>query len=162
MEITARWLELWERGEISDEVLADQIGELVARRDGARGFFVVSMTAEAPLMDRLPEPLVAELRRIGEDVVDLTARNLAMSAAMALEHRRSGALDLAAGSERVKLRSTELLRQLEPNLVKRSLENLLAATEGKGEEVSFMDRNNYNQDHRQAIATAILDVADAD
>ena len=66
MEITGHWLELWERGEISDEVLADQVGELVKRRDGARGFFVVAMTSEVPLMDRLPEPLVAGLRRAGE------------------------------------------------------------------------------------------------
>ena len=37
MEITAQWLGLWEAGELSDEVLADRVGELVASRDGARG-----------------------------------------------------------------------------------------------------------------------------
>ena len=40
MEITAQWLQLWEHGELSDEVLADRVAELVASRDGARGFFV--------------------------------------------------------------------------------------------------------------------------
>ena len=54
IEITAQWLRLWEEGELSDEVLADRFAELVASRDGARGFFVVSLAGDSPLMDRLP------------------------------------------------------------------------------------------------------------
>ena len=42
MEIAAGWLKQWDDEEISDEVIADRVGELVASRDGARGFFVVS------------------------------------------------------------------------------------------------------------------------
>ena len=90
MEITAQWLGLWERGELSDEVLADRVTELVASRDGARGFFVVSLAGDCPLMDRLPDPVVIQLRSAGEGVVDLSVRNLAMSTAMALHHGRSG------------------------------------------------------------------------
>lgn len=90
MEITAQWLELWEHGELSDEVLADRVAELVASRDGARGFFVVSLAGDCPLMDRLPETLLLQLRLAGEGVVDLSARNLAMSTAMALHHQRAG------------------------------------------------------------------------
>jgi hypothetical protein len=41
-------------------------------------------------MDRLPEPLVLQLRGAGDGVVDLTARNLAMSTAMVLAHGRAG------------------------------------------------------------------------
>ena len=89
MEITAQWLGLWENGELSDEVLADRVGELVASRDGGRGFFVVSLAGDCPLMDRLPDPLVTQLRAAGDGVVDLTARNLAMSTAMALHHQRA-------------------------------------------------------------------------
>ncbi|MEB3183965.1 MAG: hypothetical protein VKN15_06205, partial [Cyanobacteriota bacterium] len=84
MEIASHWLALWEAGELSDEVLADRVAELVASRDGARGFFVVSLSGDSPLLDRLPEPLLLQLRAAGEGVVDLTARNLAMSTAMAL------------------------------------------------------------------------------
>ena len=53
MEITATWLQQWENEEISDEVLADRIGGIVASRDGARGFFVVSLAGDSALMDRL-------------------------------------------------------------------------------------------------------------
>lgn len=48
MEITAQWLGLWENGELSDEVLADRVGELVQSRDGARGFFVVALAGDSP------------------------------------------------------------------------------------------------------------------
>jgi hypothetical protein len=167
MEIAAQWIGLWEAGELSDEVLADRVGELVASQDGARGFFVVGLTGEAPLLDRLPEPLVAALRQAGPGVVDLTARNLAMSTAMVLHHRRSGDRDHQAGSERVQLRSTELLRQLEPVAVKQRLESLLAAAAQDGdsegavaEDRAFLDRWGYDAEQRQAIAAAIEAVAD--
>ena len=127
MEITAAWLQQWDNEEISDEVLADRIGEMVASRDGARGFFVVSLAGESVLMDRLPDAVVGQLRGAGAGVVDLSVRNLAMSTAMAVHHRRTGDEVQQAGSERVSNRCIELLRLLEPAEVKERLEQLLAA-----------------------------------
>ena len=160
MEIAAQWLGLWEHGELSDEVLADRVGELVASRDGARGFFVVALAGDCPLMDRLPDPLVMALRAAGASVVDLTARNLAMSTAMALHHGRAGDEGQRGGSERVAARCHELLRLLEPSAVRDRLETLLAATRGEGEDLAFLDRWGYDVEQRQAIATAVLAVAD--
>ena len=161
LEIANQWLALWEAGELSDEVLADRVSELVASRDGARGFFVVALAGDSPLMDRLPDPVALVLRAAGEGVVDLSVRNLAMSSAMALQHRRSGDGTMQAGSERVQARSTELLRLLEPGLVKQRLETLLEATGGKGEDVAFLDRWGYDAEQRSAIAAAVLAVAEA-
>jgi hypothetical protein len=152
MEISAQWLQLWEQGELSEEVLADRVAELVASRDGARGFFVVSLAGDSPLMDRLPDPVVLALRLAGDGVVDLTARNLAMSTAMALHHRRSGDGQQQAGSERVTARCLELLRLLEPGAVRDRLELLLAATRGEGEDVAFLDRWGYDAEQRAAMA----------
>ncbi|MBW0165974.1 MAG: hypothetical protein KXJ49_00565 [Vulcanococcus sp.] len=160
MEITAQWLALWENGELSDEVLSDRVAELVASRDGARGFFVVSLAGDSPLMDRLPDPVVLALRQAGDGVVDLSARNLAMSTAMALHHQRNGDAGQQGGSERVQLRCTELLRLLEPVAVKERLETLLEATDGRGEDVAFLDRWGYDADQRAAIADAVLAVAE--
>ncbi|MFY8149957.1 MAG: hypothetical protein ACOVNL_12180 [Prochlorococcaceae cyanobacterium] len=161
MEITAQWLGLWESGELSDEVLADRIAELVASRDGARGFFVVSLAGDCPLMDRLPEPVVLQLRAAGAEVVDLTARNLAMSTAMAVHHGRGGDSDQQAASERVTARCLELLRLLEPGAVKQRLETLLqAARDGQGEEVAFLERWGYDQEQKQAIRRSIEAVAE--
>ena len=160
MEITAQWLALWDNGELSDEVLGDRVAEIVASRDGARGFFVVSLAGDSPLMDRLPDPVVLALRQAGDGVVDLTARNLAMSTAMALHHQRSGDAVQQCGSERVQLRCTELLRLLEPETVKQRLETLLEATAGRGDDVAFLDRWGYDPEQRAAIADAVLAVAE--
>jgi hypothetical protein len=160
MEITAQWLALWENGELSDEVLADRVAELVASRDGARGFFVVSLAGDGPLMDRLPEPLLLQLRLAGEGVVDLSVRNLAMSTAMALHHQRAGDAAQQGASERVQTRCTELLRGLEPQAVKQRLETLLAATAGEGDDVAFLERWGYDAEQTAAIAAAIEAVAE--
>ena len=160
MEITAQWLALWENGELSDEVIGDRISELVASRDGAQGFFVVSLAGDCPLMDRLPDPVVFALRQAGDGVVDLSARNLAMSTAMALHHERNADVAQQAGSERVQSRCTELLRVLEPEAVKGRLETLLEATEGRGEDVAFLKRWGYDAGQTAAIAEAVLAVAE--
>ena len=155
MEITAQWIGLWEGGELSDEVLADRVGELVASRDGARGFFVVALAGDSAVMDRLPEPLAEALRRAGEGVVDLTARNLAMSTAMAVHHCRVGDSGQQERSLRVQRRSTELLLWLDPEPVARRLEVLLEACAGRGEDVAFLQRWGYDAEQIRAIAGAI-------
>jgi hypothetical protein len=164
MQTAQAWLAAWEAGELSDEVLADRVGELVAELDGARGFFVVALTGEVPLLDRLPEPLLLQLRRNGPLVVDLTARNLAMSTAMALQHGRSGDAEQQAASLRVQARCRELLRQLEPGAVRDRLEPLLAAAAGTAAadaaDGAFLERWGYDAEQRRAIAEAIEAVAE--
>jgi hypothetical protein len=93
-------------------------------------------------------------------VVDLTARNLAMSTAMVLTHGRSGADEQRLGSERVARRCGDLLRQLDSSLVKVRLETLLEATAGRGDDVGFLQRWGYDAEQKSAIASAVLAVAD--
>jgi len=93
-------------------------------------------------------------------VVDLTARNLAMSTAMGLAHGRTGAEDQRQGSERVARRCSDLLRQLDSSLVKVRLETLLEATAGRGDDVGFLQRWGYDDEQKSAIARAVLAVAD--
>jgi len=130
MALASTWIAQWEAEELSDEVLAERVGGLVRDRDGARGFFVVALSGEGPLMDRLPEVLVQQLR----------AQQIA--------------------SRRIASRSTELLRMLEPRLVKQRLEQLLEGTRGQGEDQAFLERWGYDETQIQAIAEAAQAVAE--
>ena len=161
MEIAAGWMKQWDQDEISDEVMADRVGALVASRDGARGFFVMSLAGDSALMDRLPDALLIKLREAGDGVVDLTARNLAMSAAMAVHHRNNNDDEQAAGSERVNQRCSELLRQLDSQRVKDRLEILLeAAHHSRGDDLAFLERWGYDEHQKQAIGDAVQAVAE--
>jgi len=160
MSLASQWLEEWEQDELSDEVLAERVGDLVSSRDGARGFFVVAMTGEGPLLDRMPEALIQRLRLAGEGVVDLTARNMAMGTAMAVHHQRNQDGVSAMASQRVSERSRALLRLLEPNLVKGRLESMLAGTRGEGQDVDFLAWWGYDAEQLDQIAAAIEAVAE--
>jgi len=155
------WCNAWERGELSDEILAERVSELLASREGGRGFFVISLTSDSPLMDRLPDPLVLKLREAGETVIDLAVRNLAMSSAMALHHQRQEDETKQIGSERITARCLDLLRLLDPKKVKKRLETLLEATKGEGVDVAFLERWGYDNQQKLAIASSIYAVAES-
>ncbi|KGG16286.1 MULTISPECIES: hypothetical protein [unclassified Prochlorococcus] len=154
------WCTAWESGELSDEVLADRVSELLETINGARGFFVFSLSSDSPLMDRLPDALVFVLRNTGKMVVDLTAKNLVMSTAMAYQHQQDKKTIQQVGSERIKRRCIDLLRLLEPYLVKDRLESLLLATEDSGKDVKFFSTWNYDNEQKKEIAMVINSIAE--
>ena len=158
MNVTILWCNSWEKDELSDEVLADRIGELLKTIEGARGFFVVSLSIDCPLMDRLPEPLIFQLRSSGQIVVDLTVKNLAMSSAMVIEHQKNNNSQQMQ-SERIRTRCIELLKLLDSNKVKTRLEMLLEGTKGNGKDLEFLNRWGYSNEQRKAISQSIYEVA---
>lgn len=158
MNVTILWCNSWEKDELSDEVLADRIGELLKTIEGARGFFVVSLSIDCPLMDRLPEALIFQLRSSGQIVVDLTVKNLAMSSAMVIEHQKNNNSQQMQ-SERIRTRCIELLKLLDSNKVKTRLEILLEATKGNGKDLEFLNRWGYSNEQKQAISKSIYEVA---
>ncbi len=154
------WCNAWEKGELSDEVLADKVSKLLTSKDGARGFFVISLSGDCPLLDRLPDPLIVQLQSAGEVVVDLTVRNMAMSKAMAIHHQRKADFKQKDRSERVTSRCIDILRLLESKAVKKRIEQLLDALKGKGEDVNFLERWNYDEEQKKAIKNCILSIAE--
>ena len=159
MNASILWCKSWEEGNLSDEVLADRIAELIQTKEGARGFFVISLSDNCPLMDRLPDPLIFKLREAGKFIVELTVKNLAMSSAMAIKHQLNHDSKLQENSERINLRCIELLRLLETNYVKDCSEKILNATKGIGSEVKFIERWKYNDKQKLAIAKSIEAIA---
>jgi len=158
MEATMIWCKSWENDEISDEVISDRIGELIKTVEGARGFFVVSLSIDCPLMDRFPDALIFQLRSSGDIVIDLTVKNLAMSSAMVITHHKNNDSQ-EIQSERIKIRCIELLKLLDSNAVKKRLDVLLEATKGNGTDLKFLDRWGYNDEQITAISESIYQVA---
>ena len=158
MQASMIWCKSWENDEISDEVISDRIGELIKTVEGARGFFVVSLSIDCPLMDRFPDALIFQLRSSGEIVVDLTVKNLAMSSAMIITHRNNKDPQ-EIQSERIKIRCIELLKLLDSIQVKKRLDVLLEATKGSGTDLKFLNKWSYNDEQINAIAESIYEVA---
>tara|TARA_Y100001968_G_C19431332_1_gene757205 strand:+ start:2306 stop:2827 length:522 start_codon:yes stop_codon:yes gene_type:complete len=160
MNAATLWCNAWEEGTLSDEVLADRIGELVDSPEGARGFFVISLSGEWTLMDRLPDPIIFQLRKAGEMVVELAVKNLVMSSAMTVEHKRKKNLGHLAGSKKVARRCIDLLRLLDPNQVKIQLESVLEGTlKGEGNFVAFFKVWQYDSEQKTEISRNINAVA---
>ena len=158
MQASMIWCKSWENDEISDEVISDRIGELIKTVEGARGFFVVSLSIDCALMDRFPDALIFQLISSGEIVVDLTVKNLAMSSAMIITHRKNKDPQ-ELQSERIKIRCIELLKLLDSNQVKKRLDTLLEATKGMGEDLDFFNKWGYNDEQIRAILESIYEVA---
>ena len=158
MQASMLWCKSWENDEISDEVISDRVGELIKTVEGARGFFVVSLSIDCPLMDRFPDALIFQLRSAGKIIVDLTVKNLAMSSAMVIKHRKNNDPQ-EFQSERIKIRCIELLKLLDSNQVKERLNVLLDATKGNGEDLQFFNKWNYNNEQINEIYESIHKIA---
>ncbi|MCY4055553.1 MAG: hypothetical protein OXF67_06720 [Cyanobacteria bacterium MAG CAR4_bin_6] len=152
---TELWLRQWQAGAMDDETLAQRFAGVLTSADGRRGFFVATLAGPSSLLDHPPAPVLAQLQRGGAVVVDLVVRNLAMGTAMALEHQRQGHGERARASLRVQRRAQALLAQLDSPAVRHRLDQLLAATEGEGADVAFLERWNYDAAQRQAIAHVV-------
>jgi hypothetical protein len=138
--------------------------------DGARGFFVALLTGTSPIADEPPDWLIAAFFDREETAAELLVKNLAMSSATALSHRRSQDARAEEGSQLVARRSAHAIERFRSPVVKQYLGDLLAAVENRqserttaseaGAAVSlfhtFLSRWSYDSEQLQAIKSALL------
>ena len=154
--LTQSLMSYMEQGNISDDEISATIQKLASTLPGARGFFVSYLTDDRPFADRPSEATLAGLASSADIVADLLVKNLAMSSAMVLTHRRRDDETMAKQSERVRNRSGQLIKSLNLPQVAEKLPQLLATAQtGEGTYQSFMQRWNYDEEQREAIAIAI-------
>jgi hypothetical protein len=150
-----------EQQTLSAAAVEATIAALVQSENGARGFFVTYLTDRRPLADRPDPGIIQALRAAPEQVADLLVKNLAMSSAMAITHRRSRSEELAQGSDRVRSRSARLMQQLQLAVViERAQQLQQSLTTGKGAYSAFLDRWGYDAEQRQTIQQAIAEAID--
>jgi hypothetical protein len=157
--LTQSLLSQAEAGELSQPEIATVIAELVKTENGARGFFVTSLTSETSVVDNPSTHVVQALQTSPEVVAELLVKNLAMSAAQAVFHRRNQNQEMAQGSEQVRQRTVHLIELLELPAVSDRLQQLLeTAATAEGRYKAFLERWNYDNEQRQVICQVVQQV----
>ena len=154
IERTQDLIQKRENGIIEANQLQEEISSLVATENGARGFFVAYLTNNSSFPDQPSEAVLAALKTSPELVSELLVKNVAMSTAMAITHRRQDNESMAQSSDRVQQRSLNLIQHLKQQLAQEKAQRMRnSALTGEGEaDIAFFQRWGYDQEQREAIA----------
>lgn len=155
-------LEALDNYRLTPEALQTQVTRLVASENGARGFFVTYLTSDSAGADQLGPELLCALASAPEIVGELLVKNLAMSSAMAVFHRRQGDDSAAQGSLRVKARTQNLIQALAlPNTEAKIRQLQTSLQNGAGQYGDFLQRWGYDSEQKRAIGAALADLTAA-
>jgi transcription antitermination factor NusG len=142
--------------ELSDLEFQQAIADLISTVNGARGFLVSYMTQDWEIGDRQMQAVIQAIGSVPVPAAELMVKNLSMSTAMAIVHRRAGNESQAQGSDRVTRRSTELIRSTNLDEVKRIAAQMRqSAQTGEGEYAGFLSKWGYDAEQKAAMASAI-------
>jgi hypothetical protein len=145
--------------ELSDRDFQQAISDLIATANGARGFFVSYLTEDWEISSQQINAIIAAIASVPVPASELLVKNLSMSTAMAIAHRRAGNDTQAEGSDRVARRSTELMRSANLDEIERIASQMqYSAQTGEGEYADFLQKWGYDAEQRGAIAMALLAV----
>lgn len=141
---------------LSEPEIEQAVAGLVSSENGARGFFVTFLSGGGALADQPSAAVVRALRSSPDIVAELLVKNLAMSTAMAITHRRKQNEAMAVGSDQVKQRTTQLLNLTQLAPVPGKAQALIeSATTGVGRYQTFLERWSYDDEQKAAIVHSL-------
>jgi hypothetical protein len=156
IELTHSLISQIEAGELSEAETAIYLTDLVKTDFGSRGFFVTYLTSDSSLPDNPSTAVIEALRTNSEIVADLLVKNLAMSVASTVAHRRNDNQEMVASSERVTRRTANIIQLLQVPAISQHSQNLLETiTTQEGSYKSFLERWGYDAEQQQAISQAL-------
>jgi hypothetical protein len=145
-----------EAEKLNDRDIQSAIAALVKSENGARGFFVTYLTSDRELADHPSTGIIRALQSSPNIVSELLVKNIAMSTAMAITHRRNQNEEMARESDRVCTRTVNLIQQLQLAIVSDKLKQLQESiTTGAGVYQVFLQRWGYDEEQRQAIQNIV-------
>jgi hypothetical protein len=151
--LTQSLLDQREQATLQDAEFEAAVTELTATHNGARGFFVAYLTDSRELIDSLLPVVASALQQSPAIAPELLVKNLAMSTAMEMTHRRNHNPDQAAQSAQVQQRTAVLMNLLGFPYFKADAESLWqAATTEAGSYTAFLKRWGYDAEQKTAIA----------
>ena len=158
INISAQWCKEWEEDLLSEEVLADRIAELIKTKNGLRGFFAYALSDKnCLLLDKLPFSLIFKLNEAGDTLVEIMVKNLIMSSAQIIIHRRDNNPEYEVTSENISDRCKAILRLLETKLVTKTINQVLKDLDNMGN--SFDNSIKYDLEQKEFIKKQVLDIA---
>ena len=158
INISAQWCKEWGEDLLSEEVLADRIAELIKTKKGLRGFFAYALSdKDCLLLDKLPFSFIFKMNEGGDSVVEIIVKNLVMSSAQIIIHRRDKNHEYEITSENISDRCKAILRLLETNSVTKSVNKVLRDLDDMGN--SFDNSVKYDSEQKEFIKKQILDIA---
>ena len=158
INISAKWCKDWRDDLLSEEVLADRISEIIKTNNGIRGFFAYALSdKDCLLLDKLPFSLIYKLNESGDPVVDIVLKNLVMSSAQIIIHRRDNNHEYEITSENISDRCKAILRLLETNSVTKSVNKVLRDLDTMGN--SFDNSVKFDSEQKEFIKKQIVDIA---
>ncbi len=147
---------LLSRKDLDDSQLESEISALVQTANGARGFFVCFLTGESPLADAPSIAVIRALQSAPDAIAELLVKNLAMSTAMAIFHRRASNEELAQSSDRVARRTALLVEKVElTEVYEIATQMRKSAISGDGNYAVFLEKWGYDAEQKQAIANVL-------
>lgn len=161
IDVTQSLLGKVNKNELSAAEIESIITALVKTKNGARGFFVAYLTGDSSLADHPTKEVINALKTSPEIVSELLVKNLAMSTGTAILHRRNDDQDTAQGSEQVRRRTRDLIKQLPCDTLSTHLNQLKESlTQNQGEYTDFLKRWKYDTEQREAIYQTLLSLED--
>ena len=158
INISAQWCKEWGEDVLSEEVLADRIAELIKTKNGLRGFFAYALSdKDCLLLDKLPFSLIFKLNEDGDAVVKIVLKNLIMSSAQIVIHRRENNHEYEITSENISDRCKAILRLLETKLVAKTVNQIIKDLDNMGN--SFDNSIKYDAEKKDFIKKQIFDIA---
>ena len=158
INISAQWCKEWGEDLLSEEVLADRIAELIKTKKGLRGFFAYALSDKnCFLLDKLPFSLIFKLNEGGDDVVEIVLKNLIMSSAQIIIHRRENNREYEITSENISDRCKAILRLLGTKSVTKNVNQVLKDLDTMGN--SFDNSTKYDYEQKEFIKKQVLDIA---
>ena len=158
INISAQWCKEWGEDLLSEEVLADRIAELIKTKNGLRGFFAYALSDKVCfLLDKLPFSLIYKLNEGGKSVVEIVVKNLIMSSAQIIIHRREKNYEYEIASENISDRCKAILRLLETKLVTKTVNQILKNLDTMGN--SLNNSTKYDTEQKNFIKKQFFDIA---
>jgi len=158
INISAQWCKEWGEDVLSEEVLADRIAELIKNKNGLRGFFAYALSdKDCFLLDKLPFSLIYKLNEGGDAVVEIVVKNLIMSTAQIIIHRRENNYEYEITSENISERCKGILKLLETNLVTKVVNQVIKDLDHMGN--SFDNSTKYDSEQKEFIKKQFHDIA---